>query len=199
MEACWTYLWYMHAYIHQSWSCFHAFVSYHRTYIQYNITQALCLSPLAPLTCTYTYTCTYTCTFTYTYTYACTYTNTYTLRRVGDLLEAGGRPRDAIPVAEVEALVKNAYSLQARSTDRIDRDMQWVGIELVGCACVYMWGECDHPTSSRQHPQYYTPGGAHTSPGRGAECGSRPGRRARGQSASLLLLLLWLRWCVIVV
>lgn len=34
------------------------------------------------------------------------------LNRVGDLLEAAGRPRDAIPLEEVEALVKNAYALQ---------------------------------------------------------------------------------------
>lgn len=34
--------------------------------------------------------------------------------RVGDLLESSGRARDAIPVQEVEALVKNAYALQVR-------------------------------------------------------------------------------------
>ena len=40
--------------------------------------------------------------------------HTYTKYRVGDLLAASGRARDAIPLDEVEALVKNAYALQAR-------------------------------------------------------------------------------------
>lgn len=31
---------------------------------------------------------------------------------MGDILEGAGRPRDAIPAEEVEALIKNAYTLQ---------------------------------------------------------------------------------------
>jgi hypothetical protein len=31
---------------------------------------------------------------------------------VGDILEGAGRSRDAIPTEEVEALIKNAYTLQ---------------------------------------------------------------------------------------
>jgi hypothetical protein len=47
--------------------------------------------------------------------------------RVGDLLEAAGRPRDAIPLEEVEALVKNAYALQ------VDKE----GREKAGLCCVW--------------------------------------------------------------